>query len=138
MYMASTREMYSAVKTVTHCVKAALIPARLWARVIALLWAAICILILTHTLLQLGRSARAVSDALDVQMIFMLCMSYPLGDYADKVIYYLVHNRWPYSDGDIRSIVCLWLTLFCAGYFQWFVLPRAIAAIWYQIKRRYE
>lgn len=116
--------------------KMALIPARLWARVVAILWTVICLLILTHTLLQLGTSLRAISDALELQMYLMFAMAYPSGEHIYSAVYSVAFSRWRYSDEDFRTIVALWSILFVAGYCQWFVLPRALIALWHRSSQR--
>ena len=88
---------------------ASLVPRRLLSRVLAILWSAICLLILLHSLFRIGSSVRAISDALELQMYTMFAMSYPSGGWIYSAMSNLPDGWWPYSDSDARSILLLWL-----------------------------
>jgi len=106
----------------------AVVPRRLWTRILAAVWSAICLVILVNTLRQLGTSAR-VYDAVEVQMYAMFLMSFPTGGWIYSAISHVTYNVWPYSEEDVRTILLLWTLLFVPGYIQWFVLPGVIARI---------
>ena len=101
-------------------------------QIAAIIWTALCLSLLVHTLLLRNATPHDFGDAEELEELAMLVLAFP-----SSLVGLLPFRgiTLPYLENDPRAIFLGWLFLFVVGYIQWFLFVPFMAR-WFGRKFR--